>query len=208
MCFQIELHIKIPEWDDIKKPLEKTGNAIQRLWDSIFPGQATRKTALEIQLQSTWDSATSDLELKTEPYTIQNPDKAETKNNIEQWWEDLKQNIALSLGVSVNPQQQEKEQQWLEDNFRFYPNGFAGGLWNVPKNDFMARLHSGEMVLTASQAARYRAQAASGGNIVNNNNSSAMYIDKYYQNSETDAKALLEAMNAMQRRQRKGYGMA
>lgn len=85
---------------------------------------------------------------------------------------------------------------------------FAGGLWNVPRNDYLARLHSGEMVLTASQAAAYRAQAAAGGNVNNYNDSSAIYIDKYYQNSETDAQALLNAMSVMQRRQRRGYGMA
>lgn len=86
--------------------------------------------------------------------------------------------------------------------------GHAGGLWNVPHNDYMARLHSGEMVLTAAQAARYRAQAAAGGSVNNYNDSSAIYIDKYYQRSETDAQALLNAMSVMQRRQRRGYGMA
>lgn len=86
--------------------------------------------------------------------------------------------------------------------------GHAGGLWNVPRNDYLARLHSGEMVLTAAQAARYRAQAAAGGSVNNYNDSSAIYIDKYYQRSETDAQALLNAMSVMQRRQRRGYGMA
>ena len=34
--------------------------------------------------------------------------------------------------------------------------GFAKGLWDVPYDDFTANLHRGEMVLTASQARRYR----------------------------------------------------
>lgn len=124
-------------------------------------------------------------------------------NGIKEWWN---KNVT-SLFITV----QEKVDQFnsdTEDIFRFYPNGFAGGLWNVPRNDYMARLHTGEMVLTASQAAAYRAQAAAGGNVNNYNDSSAIYIDKYYQNSETDAQALLNAMSVMQRRQRRGYGMA
>ena len=124
-------------------------------------------------------------------------------NSVKSWWD---QNVT-SLFIRIQ-QKVDQFNQDTEDDFRFYPNGFAGGLWNVPRNDYMARLHSGEMVLTASQAARYRAQAAAGGSVNNYNDSSAIYIDKYYQNSETDAQTLLNAMSVMQRRQRRGYGMA
>ena len=34
--------------------------------------------------------------------------------------------------------------------------GFAKGNWNVPYDDYLAKLHRGEMVLTASQARKYR----------------------------------------------------
>lgn len=40
----------------------------------------------------------------------------------------------------------------------------AKGLWDVPYNDYVATLHRGEMVLTASQARQYR-EGASGGNL-------------------------------------------
>lgn len=82
----------------------------------------------------------------------------------------------------------------------------AGGAWNVPFNNYIARLHSGEMVLTADQARRYRAAAASGGNTYND--SASIYIDKYNQYSGADADALLQQMQMMQRRQRMGYGLA
>jgi len=82
----------------------------------------------------------------------------------------------------------------------------AGGAWSVPFNNYLARLHSGEMVLTADQARRYRAAAASGGNTYND--SASIYIDKYNQYSGADADALLQQMQAMQRRQRMGYGLA
>lgn len=82
----------------------------------------------------------------------------------------------------------------------------AGGAWNVPFNNYVARLHAGEMVLTADQARRYRAAAASGGNTYND--SASIYIDKYNQYSGADADALLQQMQMMQRRQRMGYGLA
>ena len=83
--------------------------------------------------------------------------------------------------------------------------GFAGGAWNIPMDNYLARLHAGEMVLTADQARRYRAMAASGGNTYND--SAAIYIDKYNQYSGADADGLLQMMQAMQRRQRMGYGL-
>lgn len=84
--------------------------------------------------------------------------------------------------------------------------GNAGGAWNVPFDNYLAALHRGEMVLTADQARRYRAQAASGGNTYND--SASIYIDKYNQYSGADADALLQQMQMMQRRQRMGYGLA
>ena len=76
----------------------------------------------------------------------------------------------------------------------------------MPFNNYLARLHSGEMVLTADQARRYRSQAASGG--VTYNDSAAIYIDKYNQYSGADTDALLQQMQMMQKRQRMGYGLA
>ena len=65
------------------------------------------------------------------------------------------------------------------------PTKQAGGLWNVPLDNYIAALHRGEMVLTADQARRYRAQAATGGNTYND--SASIYIDKYNQYSGADA---------------------
>lgn len=82
---------------------------------------------------------------------------------------------------------------------------FASGAWNIPRDNYIARLHAGEMVLTADQARRYRAQAAAGNTY---NDSASIYIDKYNQYSGADADALLAQMQAMQRRRRMGYGLA
>lgn len=82
---------------------------------------------------------------------------------------------------------------------------FAGGAWNVPFDNYIARLHSGEMVLTADQARRYRAQTAAGNTY---NDSASIYIDKYNQYSGEDADALLARMQTIQRQRRSGYGLA
>ena len=125
---------------------------------------------------------------------------------IEGWWNKNTHALLVTLGLGDETDYEFKPGSY--DKLFPFGNPHAGGIWNVPRNDYMARLHSGEMVLTAAQAARYRAQAAAGGSVNNYNDSSAIYIDKYYQNSETDAQALLNAMSVMQRRQRRGYGMA
>lgn len=57
--------------------------------------------------------------------------------------------------------------QWLKDQGMYYNtatkgfewipnNSNAKGNWNVPYDDYLSRLHRGEMVLTASQARQYR----------------------------------------------------
>lgn len=43
-----------------------------------------------------------------------------------------------------------------------YDGSHAKGLWDVPYDDFAANLHRGEMVLTASQARRYRSGGGNG----------------------------------------------
>ena len=65
------------------------------------------------------------------------------------------------------------------------PNGFATGLDYVPYDNFVARLHEGEMVLTKSQASAYRGDAASGGSVIVN-----QYI---YSQAQTAADLMREA---------------
>lgn len=206
--FSQQFNITLPDWDQFKADIQAwwldkvvdLANILTAPFRLLSP--ETKDVSKEIE--QLWKDANIDINLKTEPFRVMPPDTQNTKTGIQKWWDNLKKDLGLSVGFTVDG-------FTGSDGVTHHAGtqgSFAGGLWNVPRNDYLARLHSGEMVLTASQAAAYRAQAAAGGNVNNYNDSSAIYIDKYYQNSETDAQALLNAMSVMQRRQRRGYGMA
>ena len=97
---------------------------------------------------------------------------------IHDWWEDVKSNIALSLGFTVDPPGSDEPVHsgtaygvangagrgqsgaggayatWLDDNSGVIGTripGFATGLDFVPRDNFLARLHYGEAVLTKEE---------------------------------------------------------
>lgn len=69
----------------------------------------------------------------------------------------------------------------------------ANGLWSVPYDGYLARLHKGERVMTARE-------------VQSRNYSSNLYVESMYMNGGTDAAGLAAAMAAAQRRQMSGYG--
>lgn len=179
--FKTEFNIDLPSWGEIVRKVSEGWETVKARVAGFF------EKPFGITLPSLNDI--------TKPL-------AKIWEGIKSWWS---RNVT-PLFVPVATENQFTSSSG--ESFTGHSGKFAGGLWNVPHNNFLASLHSGEMVLTAAQAARYRAQAAAGGSVNNYNDSSAIYIDKYYQQSETDAQALLNAMSVMQRRQRRGYGMA
>ena len=69
----------------------------------------------------------------------------------------------------------------------------ANGLWSVPYDGYLARLHKGERVMPARE-------------VSSRNYSSNLYVESMYMNGGTDAAGLASAMAAAQRRQMSGYG--
>ena len=103
------------------------------------------------------------------------PSVDEQVAKIKAWWEDVKASVGqliLTIGIKkafgFDPN---SGQTWAEGvketNAKFGIQGVditqydwddqhAKGSWSIPYDDYLARLHRGEMVLTASQARRYR----------------------------------------------------
>ena len=71
--------------------------------------------------------------------------------------------------------------------------GHANGLWSVPYDGYLARLHRGERIMPAREVA-------------SRNYSSNLYVESMYMNNGTDAAGLAAAMAAAQRRTMSGYG--
>ena len=69
----------------------------------------------------------------------------------------------------------------------------ANGLWSVPYDGYLARLHKGERVMTARE-------------VSSRSYNSNLYVESMYMNGGTDAAGLAAAMAAAQRRQMSGYG--
>ena len=72
--------------------------------------------------------------------------------------------------------------------------GYANGLWSVPVDGMIARLHKGERIIPAREAA------------ANRNFSSNLYVESMYMNTGQDAEGLAAAMAAAQRRTSAGFG--
>ena len=72
-------------------------------------------------------------------------------------------------------------------------NGHANGLWSVPYDGYLARLHRGERVLPARE-------------VSSRNFSSNLYVESMVMNNGADANGLAAAMAAAQKRTMAGYG--
>ena len=117
------------------------------------------------------------------------PPLKEIVKQINDWWTDIKNSIALSLGFTVDPPGSDEPVHsgtaygvangagrghsgaggayatWLDDNsgvMGMRIPGFASGLDFVPRDNYLARLHYGESVLTKEEATAWRNGQASG----------------------------------------------
>lgn len=113
------------------------------------------------------------------------PDVDETVRQIKAWWENIKKKIALKIFVEVGGYKgfgfdPSKGETWSEgvkktnerfgikpaDLSQYDPSFFedehAKGSWSIPFDNYIAKLHRGEMVLTASRARKYRDREDSG----------------------------------------------
>ena len=77
---------------------------------------------------------------------------------------------------------------------RLGTRGFANGLWSVPYDGFLARLHKNERIVPAREVGSSR------------NFSSNLYVESMYMNNGTDAAGLASAMAAAQQRTMNGFG--
>lgn len=94
---------------------------------------------------------------------------------IRNWWASVVAsvgNLALSIGAIFNPSATANQPKGgrgaYSGEYGYYSGSGANprtgttalmnakGSWSIPYDDYLARLHRGEMVLTASQARRYR----------------------------------------------------
>ena len=170
----LDLGITVPAWDDIKA-------SVLHLWDQLYasmPGWLQDVLSFFGLGSGSADAGKTALN--------------EAVNSLATMTNTAAASIGSLSGAAAAAAEHISEAFTGESGTAHTGSGskFAGGLWNVPWDNYMARLHSGEMVLTADEARRYRAQTAAGGTVYND--TASIYIDKYNQYSGEDANALLQ----------------
>ena len=108
---------------------------------------------------------------------------------------DAAQEIASQVGTVTVPATLDWRPSYMQGYGQQTPGwgGHANGLPWVPTDGYLAVLHRGERVLTASQNRNYTAN-------------SNLYIENMHMGGGMDARALADAMSAQNRRISAGFG--
>ena len=87
--------------------------------------------------------------------------------------------------------------------------GHATGMDYVPFNNYVSRLHRGEAVLSAFEAAEWRSrgQLGAGGNNSSYTDNNTLYVGQMYMSNDLDAEQLQQTLATITRRQNRGYGI-
>lgn len=161
-------------WNNIKETVSSAVKLILGVPDiQDESGEATKQKIKEWWKEKVASTLKSLLDFTLGLFGLPSVDEQVAK--IKAWWEDVKASVGqliLTIGIKkafgFDPN---SGQTWAEGvketNAKFGIQGVditqydwddqhAKGSWSIPYDDYLARLHRGEMVLTASQARRYR----------------------------------------------------
>lgn len=164
--------IKFPTWDDVQSTIESA-------WQGIIDGVGTLAkiapalidaSEMTSKISSWWNEEIVPQLGGILNYTLGLfglPSVEEMANAIKTWWENVKKSVgSLFMNAGVNIVQgwnslfgggggQGGGDQGFNPHVSESP-GFAKGLNFVPYDNFVANLHRGEKILSASQARQYR----------------------------------------------------
>ena len=153
-------------WQPIKSKFEPVWNVIKQLWDGVLS-----------KVSLVWTTVKSVFEKALKPIK----DAFESVQKVVQ---NVIDKIREFFGLNVKTTVDSEGNKFTDYGNGFYGgdfttsggggggerslgllSGHAKGDWSVPYDDYIARLHRGEMVLTASQARKYRDGEESGINV-------------------------------------------
>lgn len=150
---------------------------------------------------------TVDPELKKE-LGIDPPDAGATKEEIESWWSGVQPKLVSYY--SLSPDASSGGKTFITGSGEEHGGaggGFKTGLDFVPRDNYLARLHKGEAILTANEAREWRngryqqpKEVYREETVITGNN--------FYIRDEQDIYDLAVEMNSLKRSARLGRGMA
>lgn len=156
------------------------------------------------RIKAWWEGFKTNIEefLKA-TFGIELPSPAGIIDSIKSWWEGFKNSLGLSVTYNVEP----GSTTFTTDSgneFGGKDGSFKTGLDFVPRDNFIARLHQGEAVLTAEEARAWRngqngrQEVYHGESIITGNN--------FYIQQESDIYDLAVELSSLRRESRRGKG--
>lgn len=157
-----ELHDAVETfWLGVKGNLESLLNWVLGIPDM----EDADGTSMKEKVKNWWDAQVVPKLKEVLDFTLglfKLPPASSMVEAIQAWWALVKQavgNLVLNISTSLGIGQKEGGGTHTSESGTSHGGGgkhFAKGMWSVPYDNFAANLHRGEMVLTASQARRYR----------------------------------------------------
>lgn len=128
-------------------------SAACRVFFSLAEGDTE---AAKEQIAVWWDNVVTLTEsLLTITFDILEPVISDTQDAIQTWWDSVVEGLSLSVEPATSKKGPAGTATWTPPDTDDLP-GHATGLSWVPHDDYVARLHAGEAVLTRQEAAEWR----------------------------------------------------
>lgn len=218
--FKATFGIEIPPFSDIVTAISgwwsnSVWPAIQNLFKAVFSvgtEDSDGKTVIQ-RIKDWWENVKAAIKnLFSEVFGIELPSPAGIIQSIKSWWEGIKSSLGLSVDVTVNePSVKQIEAEKNGDNQTLQIMQASGdfvphktGIDFVPRDNYLARLHQGEAVLTADEA-RDRRNGRSGQQEVYHEEA-IITGNNFYIQQESDIYDLAVELSSLRRESRRGRG--
>lgn len=172
---------------------------VQDFFKATFGIEVPPFSEIVTSISDWWANVTASIgNLFSEVFEIEVPNPQEIINKIQNWWEGIKSKLGLNANYSATFTTDSGNEFGGKDG------SFKTGLDFVPRDNFIARLHQGEAVLTAEEARAWRngqygrQEVYHGESIITGNN--------FYIQQESDIYDLAVELSSLRRESRRGKG--
>lgn len=210
-AFSTVFGVELPDWNVLATTIqtkwaEKVWPAIQDLFNAIFmvDTEDTDGATVVERIKTWWANVTTAIaNLFSETFNIELPSPQTIIDKIKSWWEGIKAKLGLSVNYNVKP----GSTTFTNNNNNTFGGAdgtFKTGLDFVPRDNFIARLHQGEAVLTAEEARAWRKGLYGRQEVYHEE--AIITGNNFYIQQESDIYDLAVELSSLRRESRRGKG--